>query len=327
MKHLVLLFAVLMLISCGQDQLEIVNYGHAQGTTYSIKYITKQNVDHQSSIDSILIEIDRSMSLWVSNSIVSRVNRGDSNAVMDDNFEAVLKRSIDIGKETQGRFDVTIAPLVNAWGFNGGEHKELDSITVDSLLQLVDYSSVRVLGKQVQLDKNQQLDFNAIAQGYSVDVISDFLEANGVENYMVEVGGELKTKGKNSKGKVWRIGIDKPTDEINPQNRFQIVLSLPDKALATSGNYRKFFTNEEGEKFVHTINPSTGYPVKSKLLSATIITSSCMDADAYATACMVGGIKYAQQLIEGNADLDGYLVYSENGEFKEWFSTGFEIYN
>ena len=315
----------MLIVSCADQAIETVNYGHAQGTTYSIRYIQNEKQDYQKGIDSILINIDRSMSLWVETSIISKVNRGDSAVILDSHFLNVLKRSIEIGKETKGSFDVTVAPLVKAWGFNNGKFQQLDSTVVDSMKSLVGYQHISLRGNQVQLNENQQLDFNAIAQGYSVDVICLFLEFKGLNDYMVEVGGELRTKGKNREGNVWRIGIDKPQEELDSENRFQIILNLSGKALATSGNYRKFFTDENGMKYVHTINPKTGYPVKSNLLSATIITDECMDADAYATACMVDGLRKAQQLIESNQALEGYLIYSNSkGEILEWFSSNFE---
>ena len=327
MRKIYLGLLTLALSSCTTDALETVNYGHAQGTTYSIRYIQEEKHDYQKSIDSILINIDRSMSLWVESSLISKVNQGDSAVQLDPHFVDVLNRSIEIGHETDGSFDVTVAPLVRAWGFNNGKFQQLDSAVVDSMKNLVGYENIQLFGNTVQLKENQQLDFNAIAQGYSVDVIGLFLESKGIKSYMVEVGGELKTKGKNREGNTWRIGIDKPQEELDSENRFQIILNLPDKALATSGNYRKFFTDENGMKYVHTINPKSCYPVKSNLLSATIISDNCMDADAYATACMVDGLWKAQQLIESKKDLEGYLIYSNSkGEIQEWFSSDFQKY-
>lgn len=327
MRKIYLGLLTLALSSCTTDALETVNYGHAQGTTYSIRYIQDVKRDYQKSIDSILINIDKSMSLWVESSIISKVNRGDSLVQLDEHFKNVLNGAIKVSSETSGKFDVTVAPLVNAWGFNGGGYNTLDSATVDSLLKLVDYSKLGFSGNTIKKGENQQIDFNAIAQGYSVDVICQFLESKGINNYLAEVGGELKAKGKNSKGDLWRIGIDKPQEELDSENRFQIIVNLPDKALATSGNYRKFFTDENGMKYVHTINPKSGYPVKSNLLSATIISDNCMDADAYATACMVDGLWKAQQLIESKKDLEGYLIYSNSkGEIQEWFSSDFQKY-
>lgn len=325
MRFIYLGLIIACLNACSDTTLETVNYGLAQGTTYSIRYIQEEKHDYQKSIDSILIDIDKSMSLWVETSLISKVNRGDSAVVLDPHFVNVLKRSIKIGQETNGSFDVTVAPLVKAWGFNNGKFQQLDSAVVDSMKNLVGYQYIQLYRNRVQLKENQQLDFNAIAQGYSVDVICLFLASKGINNYMVEVGGELRTKGKNREGNIWRIGIDKPQEELDAENRFQIVLNLPDKALATSGNYRKFFTDENGMKYVHTINPKSGYPVKSNLLSATIIADQCMDADAYATACMVDGSNKAQQLIESKKELEGYLIYSNSkGEIQEWFSTNFK---
>ena len=320
-------FFCLGIIACSNSKIETVNYGHAQGTTYSIRYIQDVKHDYQKSIDSILINIDKSMSLWVETSIISKVNRGEPGVELDAHFKNVLNSAQAISTETNGKFDATVAPLVSAWGFNGGGYNTLDSATVDSLLELVDYTKVSMTDNEIKKGKNQQLDFNAIAQGYSVDVICDFLEAKGIHDYMVEVGGELRTLGTNSNGEVWRIGIDKPQAELDSENRFQIILNLSGKALATSGNYRKFFTDESGMKYVHTIHPKTGYPVKSNLLSTTIITDNCMNADGYATACMVGGVRNAQLLIEKNEALEGYLIYSDSkGEMKEWFSKNFESF-
>ena len=193
--------AITSVLACQNNNQEIANYGLAQGTTYSVKYISADGLNYQSQIDSILIEIDRSMSLWVESSIISRINRGDSAVEIDDNFRAVLKRSLELGKTTHGNFDVTVGPLVHAWGFSNGDYQKLDSAVVDSLHRLVGYQNVSIAGMQVILKPYQQLDFNAIAQGYTVDVIAAFLEANGLKNYMVEVGGELKTKGVNVKDK------------------------------------------------------------------------------------------------------------------------------
>jgi len=324
-----IIYAVLIasVFGCQNNSQQITNYGLAQGTTYNIKYISADGKDYQPQIDSILIDIDRSMSLWVASSIISRINRGDSAVQIDKDFKRVLKRSLELGKITQGSFDVTVGPLVRAWGFNSGNYKKLDSAIVDSLHRLVGYQKVNIAGMQVNLAPYQQLDFNAIAQGYSVDVIAEFLEKKGHENYMVEVGGELKTKGVNVKENPWKIGIDKPQEELDEVQRFQIVLSLSGMSLATSGNYRKFFTDENGVKYVHTINPKTGYPVKSNLLSASIIANNCMDADGFATACMVMGTRAAQVLISENSEIEGYLIYSDKeGEIQEWMSPGFKNY-
>ena len=173
------------------------------------------------------------------------------------------------------------------------------------------------------------LDFNAIAQGFTVDLLAQFLEGKGVEHYMVEVGGEVKAKGQNVDGEIWRIGVDKPTEEIDENDRFQVIVNLENAALATSGNYRKFWVDEEsGVKYSHTINPKTGFPARNRLLSASIISkSSCMDADAYATACMVMGTQKAVQFIESKKDLEAYLIYSdEEGKWETHITPGFNDY-
>ncbi|MFH1320547.1 MAG: FAD:protein FMN transferase [Bacteroidota bacterium] len=335
-----------MLTSCNNsDSLIYLKYaGYAQGTTFNIKYIKKDATSYQSEIDSILESIDNSISIYNSKSIIFLANSGDTSIVLDDYFIDVFQRSIEVAERTDGAFDPTVAPLVNAWGFGYKEdNTKPDSVTIDSILKFVNYKFVRLKNKKLiktspihpppslgadlesGVGGEVTLDFNAIAQGYTVDIISGFFEKMGVENYMVELGGEIRSKGRNQNSEWWRIGIDKPIENLE-EREIHAVIELKDKSLATSGNYRKFY-EKNGIKYSHTIDPKTGYPVRHSLLSATIIANDCMTADAYATAFMVMGITKAKEFLIENPDLnlEVYFIYSgENGEWKVYYSKGFE---
>jgi thiamine biosynthesis lipoprotein len=327
MKKLAYLGVLLGLILACNSQPEyflVKTSGPTQGTSYNISYVEKEGKDYREAIDSILLVIDRSMSLWVQSSTIYRLNAGDT-VQLDQHFKNVLAASIAMSKKTDGAFDITIAPLVKAWGFGPDERLQLDSAKVDSLLALVGYTRLKFDGSNLTMPKGMQLDMNAIAQGYTVDVLSSFLESKGILNYLVEVGGEVRARGKNATEQVWSVGVDKPNENFNPENRFQVIVSLDSAALATSGNYRKFWVDENtGIKYAHTINPKTGYPVKSKLLSATVVAPDCMTADAWATACMVVGEEKAKEFIKRNKELEAYFVYSDfEGNYQTWQSDGF----
>lgn len=320
-----LLLVVLMSCNNTADMVLVRNYGPAQGSTYSISYIAKPGVDYRHQIDSILFELDKSMSLWDKYSTISRLNAGDT-VELDYHFSEVFKKSQYISEETSGSFDISVAPLVNYWGFGPDGQGNPDSTRVDSIMQLVGYEKIKFLLDSNFLPPKMKIDMNALAQGYTVDVISDFLLGKGIQNYLVEVGGELRASGKNLEGKIWRVGIDKPKENVDPENRFQVIVALDGMALATSGNYRKFWVDEKtGVKYVHTINPKTGFPIRTRLLSATIIANNAMEADAWATACMVVGLKKAQDFLLARPELKGYFVYSDlDGKWKVWHTPNFE---
>jgi FAD:protein FMN transferase len=222
---------------------------------------------------------------------------------------------------TDGTFDITVGPLVKAWGFGPDEHKNFSEAKRDSLIKLVGMGKVSLInGHVVKSDPGICLDVNAIAQGYSVDVICAFFDNLGIKNYLIEIGGEVRAKGTKA-GALWRIGIDKPEDNnMSPGEELQAVIRISDKALATSGNYRKFYI-EDGVKYSHTIDPRTGYPARNKLLSASIMADDCAMADGIATACMVMGKEGAIEFIRKNPQLSGYLVFSDdNGNFRTWMS-------
>lgn len=295
--------------------------GSAQGTSYHITYLSAGGINYQAAFDSILKKIDSSMSTYLPASLISRINRNDSSALPDQLFLTVLKKSREVSDKTGGLFDVTIAPLVNAWGFGFSKKEKVDSAMIDSLLPLVGYKKLTLQG--IELHKKHpgmQLDFNAIAQGYSVDLLAAFLEKKGIYDYLVELGGELKARGKKHH-EHWKVGIEQPGEEQPDERKLEAVITLYNKALATSGNYRKFY-EEGGQKYAHIIDPRTGYPAKQNLLSATVIAADGITADAYATAFMVMGLQRSQQFLHAHPELalEVYFIYDDRGKWKTFAS-------
>ncbi|MFO7655475.1 MAG: FAD:protein FMN transferase [Bacteroidales bacterium] len=298
--------------------------GFTQGTTYLVTYLNKEEINLQPAIDSLLAAFDTSLSTYNQESVISKVNYNDTNVVLDDRFIKVFNKSREVYHESGGAFDITVAPVVNAWGFGFTDKAEVDSALIDSLVAFVGMDKIRIEnGKVIKEYPQIMLDVNAIAQGYSADVVSEFLDLKGIKDYLVEIGGEVRTKGRNPKGRDWTIGIDKPLDNnLVPGSNLQAKLRLKNLAMATSGNYRKFF-EENGQKFVHSINPKTGYPVSSNLLSATVIADDCITADAWATAFMVMGLSETIEFLNKQEKLHAYLIYSdENGNLKTYSTNG-----
>ncbi|MBX2959180.1 MAG: FAD:protein FMN transferase [Flavobacteriales bacterium] len=322
MKKIGFAFAFLTILACSNEKKSslISIEGEAQGTTYHIAYINSNGVNYQRAIDSLLIEIDKSLSTYHKTSIITKFNQADSLVEIDEMFTDVFNLSKQVYQESEGAFNPTVAHLVNAWGFGFKNIENTDSSTIDSLLKFVDFDAISIIdNKVVKTNKNLMLDFNAIAQGYSVDVIADFLANQGIENYMVEIGGEVKVKGKNDKNKLWRIGIDKPV-ENETERTLEAVVNLNNQSLATSGNYRKFY-EKDGAKYSHTLNPKTGYPVRHSLLSATVITDNCALADAYATVFMVVGIDKAKEILAKNNKIKAVLIFeNENKQLETYVS-------
>jgi thiamine biosynthesis lipoprotein len=303
--------------------------GFAQGTTYKIVFENplKKNADElKEEVEKILTDFDMSLSLYRDSSILSRINRNEETEP-DSFFTGVFIKSKEMSQLTQGTFDVTVGPLVKAWGFGPDSRKNFSESKRDSLLQLVGIEKVDMInGRVVKSDPRVSLDFNAIAQGYSVDVIYNYLKAMGFKSFLVEIGGEIRVRGDKG-GAMWKVGIDRPFDNnMNPGADMQAIIRLKEQALATSGNYRKFYI-EDGIKYSHTIDPKTGYPAKNQLLSVTIIASDCASADAIATGCMVMGKDKTIEFLEQHPDFKGYLIYSgETGEFKTWKSKNLRKY-
>jgi len=325
MKKIFYTAFLLSLLSCGEDapkKQKMVVEGYAQGTTYNIVYISENGTDYQRAIDSTLIEIDNSLSTYQKKSIISKFNQADSVFEVDKMFTDVYEISKKVYTISKGAFDPTIAPIVNAWGFGFENLHSTDSATIDSLLSFVDFTKITIVdNKVVKSKKGMMLDFNAVAQGYSVDVLAELLETKGINNYLVEVGGELRAKGLNMNDTLWRIGIDKPLDGLE-ERELEAIVNLENKALATSGNYRKFY-EKGGMKYSHTINPKTGYPVEHNLLSATVITDNCGEADAFATVFMVVGLQESKKILLENKNLEALLIFSDkDGDFQTFITEG-----
>jgi len=325
----VVLIGLLGLVACTvRPEGQLVRYqGDAQGTTYQITTVVSDpETSFESEIDSIFKAVDQSMNPWYGASLISRLNEGDTAVRVDELFIEVFEASKAIHKATDGRFDITVGALVNAYGFGPKGPSRLDSAQVDSMMNYVGLDKVRIQNGKVITDPvGIVFDFNAIAQGYTVDLLAEFLESKGIGDYLVEVGGELRAKGVNLEGRVWRIGIDKPVKERG-EDPFQAIVALQGKSLATSGNYRKFRVDETtGQKYVHTIDPTTGYTVQQNLLSATVVADEAMAADGFATAFMVLGLKKSIELVETRTDLEAMFVYSnEKGKWEVYQSPGFE---
>ena len=320
MKYLYTLCIAVLVTACGTTPKENIYYikGEAQGTTYSITYIAKAPVE-KTAIDSILQVIDLSMSTYIDNSLISKINRGE-NLPIDPHFEKVFSASFDIYWQSKGAFDPSIGQLINAWGFGKKEnHTPPTQKQIDSLIALTGMDKVHVTttpeGSFVEKDNpNIQLNFNAIAQGYTSDVIADYFLSKQISNFIVEVGGELVIHGRNTlKNKPWRIGIDNPLQKPDEDREIVATVELTDCGLATSGNYRKLWRDSlTGQKYVHTINPKTGLPQPSNLLSATVIAPSAMLADGYATTLMaLGGIEKAKDFLAQHKELKAVLYSDE----------------
>ena len=298
--------------------------GPTQGTSFHITYESADSTVYQAEIEELLHEFDMSLSTYQPASLISKINSNEGDFRTDNYFSDVFAASAKIYKESDGAFDITIAPVVNAWGFGFTERSEIDSNLIDSLLEYVGMPMVRMENDRLVKDKEGiMLDVNAIAQGYSVDVVAEFFESKGIINYLVEIGGEVRAKGKNGRGQIWRIGIDKPIDGLQiPGMQMQAIISLSDRALATSGNYRRFY-EKDGIKYSHTISPETGYPVRHGLLSATVLADDCMTADAWATAFMVMGVEESKKILETQKGLDAYLIYNDDeGMYRVFYTPG-----
>ena len=319
MRNLItILFTGLILISCNQKpKTYYLSFGgFTQGTTYNITYESSDSINYQNKIEILLAEFDSSLSTYNRLSLISKINYNESN-ITDEYIRTVFNKASEVYKNTYCAFDITVAPLVNAWGFGFENKGEITNAKIDSILKFVGFQNLCLKDTIItKSDPRVMIDVNAIAQGYSVDVVADFLEEQNIINYLVEIGGEVKTKGFNKKGKEWRIGIDKPVDNNNiPGDNLQAIVKLSNKSLATSGNYRKFY-ERNGIKYSHTIDPKTGYPVTHSLLSATVIANDCITADAYATAFMVMGLDKAYNLAEKLPDIEAVFIYNnESCEF------------
>ncbi len=289
------------------------------GTSYNITYQSNDNLKPE--IEKALAEVDASLSPFNEKSVITHVNKNEA-VTLDDHFITVFRLSSEIYKDTEGAFDITVAPLVNAWGFGFKNGITPDCHAIDSLMQFVGFDKVKLQdGKIIKTDDRLMLDCSAIAKGYGVDVVARLLKSKGIDNYMVEIGGEIVASGESPKGAPWRIGVSKPDDDsVSVSNEIQGIINISNRAMATSGNYRNFYY-KGGKKYAHTIDPKTGCPVQHSILSATVVSDECAKADAYATAFMVMGLDKAKAVLARHKDMMAYFIYSDDkGNNKVWYS-------
>jgi len=296
--------------------------GNTMGTTYRIVYLDKEERDFKVQVDSILIVFNQSLSTYIPDSELSVFNRSDSLVFNLPFFLPVLQASKDVFEKTEGAFDPTVGPLVNLWGF-GPEGPQLkDSVNINSILTLVGFNQIEF--DETRIKKSNPgiyLDFSAVAKGYGVDVVADYLISKGIQNLLVEIGGELVAKGVNEKGELWKVGVNRP-EELGRADELFSIIALENRGMATSGNYRNYY-EADGIKISHTIDPFTGRPVRHGLLSVTVLADDCMQADALATAMMVMGTEKSIALQERERDFEIFLIYNdENGEMKSYASDG-----
>ena len=318
-----LLFLVIGTVIIIKQQKNI-NYQHDEGfifgTIYHITYHSDTNLKKE--IEAELKKVDQSLSPFNKTSVITKVNRNE-NSVVDPMFKEVFLLAENISNETHGAFDITVAPLVNEWGFGFKKGVEPTRQVIDSLIYIVGYQKVKLTPKNYvqKQDPRIMLDCSAIAKGYGCDVVARLLRKNGINDYMIEIGGEIVTRGFNQKQEPWRIGVNKPTDDsLNTSQELQTILNVTDIAMATSGNYRNFYY-KNGKKYAHTIDPKTGYPVQHNILSATVLAKNCATADAYATSFMVLGLEGAQKILQQHPELMAYLIYADkDGKNQTWYS-------
>ena len=324
--------ALLMLTcSCSNGPLQPIRInGEAQGTYYSITYYDTQHRNLKKSIDSLLYDFDLTASLWVDSSLIRKVNE-NKDSVVNDCFATLVNLSTEMNRFTDGCFDCTVGALVNAWGFGFKQRKELSETAIDSMLQYV--------GLQPTIEKADDgtfivhkanskvsFDFNAIAQGYSTDMVSRFLEERGITDYIVDIGGEVYAKGAKPDGSKWKIGIERPAENKYSSPEVETIIELNNQAVVTSGNYRKYY-EKDGIRYSHTIDPTTGHPVEHTLLSVSVIDTVAWRADALATAFMVMGLEKSKKFIEAHPYDSGtqavFFIYNDNGEYSTYATEGF----
>ena len=301
------------------------NEGLVFGTVYKITY--QHNDDLHKEIKEVLMDVDNALSPYNPNSIISKINH-NRDTTLNEHFTHVFNLAQKISAETDGAFDISVAPLVNAWGFGFKHSIEIKPETIDSIRQFVGYQKIKIDNdKIVKEDERLMLDCSSIAKGYGVDRVANFLKSKGVKHYMVDIGGEVALKGKSARMKTWRIGINKPVeDSLSINQELQTILEISDIGMATSGNYRKFYY-KDGKKYAHTIDPRLGCPIQHNILSATVIASDCTTADAYATAFMVMGLEKSKAFCEEHPELNAYFICSGEGDSHFiYYTPGMERY-
>jgi len=330
MRKLFYIPLLLIILSCSKKANEAtILQGDAFGTTYTIQFYANKSFEAEKGLDSVIYAINKSVSTYLPNSDISKINQGDSSVIVDEIFKDVYSISEEVNKITKGYFDPTIGVLRNAYGF--GDVKPLnkiDSTTLDSLMKYVGFQKVQLTPQGTVKKEFPEiyLDFNAVAKGYGIDCIGRYLESQGVSNYLIELGGELLAKGKNIKKETgWIVGIESVNSELNDRTISSKII-LQNQGMASSGNYRKYRVDSiTGKRYVHTLNPLTGSAEKSDVTSATVVASTCAHADAYATSFMALGIEKSRAILKKLTNIEAYLTYdNENGKEEVFMTDGFK---
>lgn len=316
---LLLIIGTILIIRQQQDTPYKTAHGLIFGTSYKLTY--EADAELQKEIEESLKEVDSALSMFNEQSVISRINR-ENGGEANEMFMEVFNKAMEISKETNGAFDITVAPLVNAWGFGFKSGETPTRHQVDSILHFVGWNKVWAEGNTIKKkDRRVMLDCSAIAKGYGVDIVARLLKSKGIKNFMVEIGGEIVISGISPKRVPWKIGVIKPNDDtLSIDNEYQTCLNVTDKAMATSGNYRRFYY-KGGKRYAHTIDPKTGYPVQHNILSATVLANDCTTADAYATSFMVLGLEKTKEILAKHPELMAYIIYNDdNNKSGVWYS-------
>jgi thiamine biosynthesis lipoprotein len=321
-KIIILLIFTSIFLGC-KNEVKPTNFtlkGFVFGTSYKIVYLNATK-NHQKSIDSLFYLMNKSLSTYLPTSDISKLNAGDSSIFVDELFTEVFTKSKRIYNETDGFFDPTVGNLVNSWGFGPkNEQKNLSIIEVKEQMQFVGFNKVSLIAGTVSKEHSKiYLDFNAIAKGYGIDVIARFFNSKKIDNYLIEIGGEIRTKGFKKNDLPWVVKL---TDPIQKDGKTGFkTINISNKSMATSGNYRKYRVTKEGEKYVHSVNPKTGYAVESNLLSVSVIANlDCADVDGYATAFMIMGLEKTKEFLKKHKNLEVILLFTNNNGNLEEFS-------
>ncbi len=326
MKYFLVTFVLVGFLSCKKESHYTFLQGTAFGTSFSIKYKDLQYRDMSVSIDSLIKSVNKSLSTYDVHSDISKINKGDTSVVVDEKFIEVFKKSKRIFIETNGVFDPTIGVLVNAWDFGPEKKlKNLDSTKIKALMLQVGFDKVHIQNhKVIKENKLTYFDFNAIAKGYGIDVIGRFFEAKNITNYMIDIGGEVRVRGKSPSNQDWKIGIEKPN--FDGSESVQKIILLHNESIATSGTYRKFKIDENGNKYAHILNAKTGYPARSNVLSASVVAAlDCADVDGYATTFVALGLEQSKVFLKNHNELQAFIIYTDaNGNLKTFQTEGFE---
>ncbi len=323
MKYILIALIGFTIFSCKKESKNTQLVGKVFGTTYSVKYYSEDNIEYQKQFDSLFLVINNSMSTYQNDSDISRINRNED-VVVDEHFVKVFNKSKEIYRFTEGAFDPTIGKMVNAWDFGPeGKIVNLDSIKIDSLMRSVGFNRVGMRDGKIVKEQESFIDFNAIAKGYGVDVIGEFLERKDIQNYLIEIGGEIRSKGVNiEKEQPWKVGIEMPHFD-GTQSIFNAI-TLQDESMATSGTYRKFKVDAQGKRYSHIIDTKTGYPSTTNILSISVIAEDCMTADGYATAFKAMGIVQVREFLSRHNELKVFLIFAnEKNELETLSLNGF----